>query len=137
MKNAWQLDREELSGVREWLKLNKDHQHRRCPFFNIVKKRCPGVDSLGDIRMWDNACKPICAAAFRKVVPVVLETVDGQRREYCECPCAQYPRHRVIRVARLLLSRKGLFGRGYAKSQRDKKRAAAQNESAVAFRGPD
>lgn len=131
MKNEWQLDAEELSGVRKWLKEDSGSKQRHCPFYESLCKKIPLITGLGDPLVFERACKPICFKLFKNLGVAIIKDAEGRSKEFCECPCWVYESKYVVRVARLLLARKGLFGDGYRKSKRDKKRAAAAHKTST------
>jgi hypothetical protein len=104
------LTREQLKGVREWLKIGIPDCNRICPFDSwtqdhYCREVCPAVfPSLPKKRKAHE--KQILARAY--ALYGHSEGVDSI--ESLACPCHCYPRRYVVRVARLLLARHGETG---------------------------
>ena len=88
------LTKLELQGVRNWLKFPRKDAFQVCPFWNegIVLYR---------------SCRVLCPSIFpslqRKREELVNDTFFPN-----PCPCTNYPYNYVVRVARLLIGRKGV-----------------------------
>lgn len=95
------LTRKQLSGIRKWLKIDKEfRQTHTCPF-----KIDP--DCMPNLGVTEFACDIACLAMFprlnkkRALHPVRIPML---------CPCACYQHGYVVRVARLALARRGVVG---------------------------
>lgn len=97
MKDDGNLDQDEQSAIRKWLK-RKDWD--KCPFSDLMRLSAPHDYSRAE---W--FCIRICGRMF----PQILKLRDGAGGY--PCPCMHYADSYVVRKARIVLARKGRLGR--------------------------
>jgi hypothetical protein len=96
------LTRGQQREVRAWLKLPGLKQEARCPFVEEII-----AHTYASVCKPPSPCQELCPAIFPRLAKKRAAMV-GISFQPLRCPCYYYPRSYVVRVARILLARKGV-----------------------------